>query len=75
MIEQFAYLLTEEAGYDGWRSLVSTQTVGIGGRNDAGLQQSVMSVHAHQCLYDERSEAQVLLGCLTRCVQQDTVIG
>ena len=74
VVEQFADLLAQEAGDDGRRSLVSTQTMGVGGTHDRGLQQSVMSVDTHQCLYDEGGEAQVLFSTLAGGMQQDTIV-
>ena len=38
MVEQFGELLSEERADDGWWSFVGTETMGIGGRHDAGLQ-------------------------------------
>ena len=75
VVEQFAHLLAEERRHDGGRCLVGTQTVGVGGTHDAGLQQSVVLIDAHQGLHDERCKAQVLLGSLARSMQQDAVIG
>ena len=75
MLQQLAYLLAEERRDDGGRCLVGAQTVSVGGRHDAGLQQTVVLVNTHQRFHDERHEAQVLFGCLTRCMEQDTVVG
>ena len=70
-LEEFGELLAEEAGDDGRRCLVGSQSVGIGGRHDRCLEESVVTVDAHECLYDEDDEAQVVLGRLARSVEQD----
>ena len=75
MVEQFAHLLAKETRDDGWRCLVGTQAMGIGGRHNAGLQQTVVAIDAHERLYDEGGEAQVLLGGFSWGMQQHTVVG
>ena len=73
--QQIAKLLAEERRDDGWRSLVGTQSVGVGCTHDGSLQESVVAPYGLQRLYDEHHEAQVLLCRLARCMQQHTRIG
>ena len=75
MVEQLAELLAKERRDDGWRSLVAAQTVGVGGTHDRRLEQSVVAIHSHERLYDERHEAQVLLRRLARGMQQHAIVG
>ena len=69
MVEQFRELLAQERTDDGWRRLIASQSVGVGGTHDGGLQQTVMTIHSHQGLHDEGHETQVFLRCLTRGVE------
>ena len=75
MVEQFSELCTEERADNGRRSLVATQTVGIGSRHDRRFQQSVVFIDCHKGLNDEGDETQVLLGCLTGSMQQYPIVG
>ena len=75
MVEQFGELLAQERGDDGGRSLVGTQTVGVGGTHDAGLEQTVVAVNTHQRLHDEGDETQVVFGSLAGSVEQYAGIG
>ena len=75
MREQVGELLAQEGRDDGGRCLVGPQAVGVGGAHDAGLEQSVVAVHAHERLDDEGHEAEVVLRRLPRCVQQHAVVG
>ena len=49
--------------------------MGISCRHDGSFEESVVAINAHQGLHDEGHETQVLLGCLTRGMQQNTVVG
>jgi len=75
MVEQVGELLAEERRDDGGRGLVGTEAMGIGSGHDRSLEQSVMAENAHERLYDEHHEAQVVLGSLARGVEQDARIG
>ena len=75
VVEQFRELLAEEGADDGRRRLVCAETMGIGGRHDAGLQQSVVLIDTHQRLDDEGGEAQVLFCRLAGSVEQHACIG
>ena len=47
----------------------------IGSTHDGCLQQSVVLVNAHQGLYDEDYEAEIVLRCLACCMEQYAGIG
>ena len=49
--------------------------MGVGGRHDAGLQQSVVAIHAHQRLHYEGDEAQVAEVVLAGGVEQYAGVG
>ncbi len=75
MVEDFRQLCSEETGDDGGRCFVTTQTVGIGGAGDAGLEQAVVTPYGHECLYDKGYEPQVVLLCAPWTVEQDAGVG
>ena len=75
MLQHVCELLAEEAGDDSWRCLVGSQTVGIGGADDAGLEESIMLPYSHECLHDECDETQVVQLRLTWSVEKDACVG
>ena len=75
VVEQLAQLLAQERRDDGWRCLVGPKAVGVGGTHDAGLEQRVVAVNAHQGFHHEGDEAQVLLRRLARGVEQCARVG
>lgn len=70
LVEEFAHLLSEEAGDDGGRCFVGAQAVSVRCAHDRGLEQTVVLVYAHQCLDNEHDEAEVVLGCLAWAMKQ-----
>ena len=70
VVEQVAQLCAEERRYDCRRCLVGAETVGVGGAHYRGLDESVVAVEAHECLYDEGYEAQVVLRRLAGSVEK-----
>ena len=70
VVKEFADLLSEERADNSWRSLVSTQTVGVCSTHYRGFEESVMTIDGHQRFHYECGEAQVLLGGLSWCVEQ-----
>ena len=75
VVEQLGELFAEERADDGGGCLVGSQTMGVGGAHDAGLQQPVVAIDAHEGLDDECGEAEVLLGCLAGGVEEDARVG
>ena len=75
MVQQFGKLLAQEGADDGRRCLVGSQTMGVGGTHDAGLQEAVVPIDTHERLHDEDSEAQVLFRRLAGCMEQHPRIG
>ena len=74
-VEEAGDVVAEERGDDGGRCLVATETVGVGGRHDGGLEQAVVLIDGHQRLDDEGDEAEILLGRLAGGVEEGAVIG
>ena len=75
VVEQFSELRAEERRDDGRRRLVASESVGVGGADDAGFEQSVVAIDGHERFDDERDEAEVLLRRLSRGMEQDARIG
>ena len=75
MVEQVGELSAQEAGNDGGWRLIGSESVGIGGTHDGSLDESVVTVHAHEGLDDEYHEAQIVLGSLARSVEQHARVG
>ena len=73
--QDVAKLLAQEAGDDGWRCLVGSQTVGVAGADDGGLEESVVLVDGHEGLHDEGDEAEIVERSLARSVKLDARIG
>ena len=70
MVEELGELFAEERRDDGWGRLVATQTMGIGGADDGGLEKTVVTPDGHERLDDEGDETQILLWGLARGVEE-----
>ncbi len=75
LVEQFAYLLAEEARNDCRRCFIGTKTMGIGSTHDGCLQQAVVAVYTHKGFYDEHYEAEVVFGRFAGTVKQCAGVG
>ena len=74
-VKDVGNLRTGEYGDDGWRRLIRTKTVGIGGGGDGGFQQRVVFVHGCHDIGHKSDEAQVLPGGLAGGEQQGACVG
>ena len=57
-VEEFADLGAEEGGDDGGGCFVAAEAVGVAGTHDAGFQQAVVAIDAHERGDDEGEEAE-----------------
>ena len=74
-LKEFAELRSQEAGNDGGRRFVGSQTMGIGGAHDGGLQQTVVAVDAHEGFNDEGDETQIVFWGLAWRVEEMAGVG
>ena len=74
-VEEFADLRAEEGGDDGGGRFVAAEAVGVAGAHDAGFQQTVVAIDAHERGDDEGEEAEGVAFGATGGVKYDAAVG
>ena len=75
LVEHRRELAAEEDADDGRGRLLSTQTMGVGGSHNGGLQEGVVLLDGHHHVDQKGDEAEVLLGRFARGEEADTGVG
>ena len=74
-VEEFAHLLTQERGDDGGRGFVTAEAVGVARAHDAGFQQAVVAIDAHERGDNEGEEAKGVAFGAAGGVKNDAGVG
>ena len=74
-VEEFAHLLAQERGNDGGRGFVTAEAVGVARAHDAGFQQAVVAIDAHERGDNEGEEAKGVAFGATGGVKNDAGVG
>ena len=74
-MQHLGHRAAQEGGHDCRRRFVGTQTVGVGGAGNGGLQQGVVLLHGGQDIDKEGDELEVALGVLARSEQLRALVG
>ena len=74
-VEEFTHLFAQERGDDGGRGFVAAEAVGVARAHDAGFQQTVVAIDAHERGDNEGEEAKGVAFGATGGVKNDAGVG